>query len=310
MRKSFFQSLEAIAGANKNIFVITADLGVKFFQNFRDSCSDRFINVGIAEANMIGVASGLAMSHKNVYCYSIIPFLIMRTLEQIRVDLCYNNLNVKLLGAGGGLVYGMEGITHHAIEDIGVMRSLPNITIVAPGDMLEAQALAEESVNHKGPLYIRFARDADPAVHEKRGFDFKIGKGILVHEGKDICIMATGSMLYPAKVVLQTLKAQGITPTLVSLHTIKPLDREIIEDCAGTHKAIFTLEEHNIIGGLGSAVAEILCEKGYRGLFKRIGILDRYCSDVGGVDYLRAKAGLTPELITAGILEQKRYWGN
>jgi len=304
MRKAFFNTFTNIAKNDNSIFLLTADLGVKFLDNFRKIDPHRFINIGIAEANMIGIAAGLAMSGKNVYCYSIIPFLIMRSFEQIRIDLCYNNLNVKLLGAGGGLVYGTEGITHHAIEDIGIMRLLPNMTVVAPGDALEAQALAEASVDYKGPLYIRFARDIDPEIHKGDNFEFKIGKGIIINEGKDICIIAAGTMLYLAKLVSDALRDRGLSVSLISMHTIKPLDKELIENYIESHKAVFTLEEHNIVGGLGSAVSEVLAESKYNGFFKRIGIPDKYCSDIGGVDYLREKFGLAVKTITNSILEE------
>jgi transketolase len=302
MRRTFFETLGGIAKDDRDIFLLTADLGVKFLDSFRNFDPQRFINAGIAESNMIGVAAGLAMSGKNVYCYSIIPFLIMRTFEQIRIDICYNDLNVKLLGSGGGLVYGAEGITHHAIEDIALVRSLPNMTIVAPGDALEAKAVAEASVNYIGPLYIRFGRDIDPLVHREEGCDFEIGKGIVINRGRDICLIATGSMLYLAKLVTDGLKSNGLSSTLVSMHTIKPLDKGLVEECLRDHRAIFTIEEHNIIGGLGSAVCEVVAESRFKGIFKRIGIQDEYCSDIGKVDYLREKVGLAPENIVNLIL--------
>lgn len=322
MRKVFFETLQKIFSEQKNVYLLTADLGVKFFEDFKNLDHKRLINVGVAEQNMIGIAAGLALGGKNVYCYSIIPFLTMRTLEQIRVDLCYHNLNVKLLGAGGGLVYGTEGMTHHAIEDLAIMRSLPNMTVVCPGDAKEAEATALASVSHQGPLYIRFGRDSDPIVHEKEAkktssssspsllprkssvIDFKIGQGLIVKEGKDICLLATGTMLYPAKQVWEILGKQGLVPALISLHTIKPLDKDLILDCAKKYRAIFTLEEHNILGGLGGAVAEVLAESGYGKIFKRIGIKDRYAYPfIGSADYLRDKLGLSPEKICQTIFK-------
>ena len=253
---------------------------------------------------MIGIAAGLALSGKNVYCYSIIPFLTMRTFEQIRVDICYNNLNVKLLGAGGGLVYGAEGITHHATEDIAIMRALPNMTVVAPGDAKESEALSKASVFHQGPLYIRFGRDSDPIIHQGE-IDFKIGKGIIVQQGKDVCLIATGSLFYTAKIVSEILEKQGLKPSLISMHTIKPIDKELVQDCAKNYQAIFTLEEHNIIGGLGSAVSEILAESKYGKIFKRIGIPDKYAFPIiGRPDYLREKLGLSSETIAQNILKE------
>jgi transketolase len=303
MRKVFFETLEKISRNNKDVFLMIADLGVKFFQNFKNIDPKRFFNVGVAESNMIGVAAGLAMAGKNVYCYSMIPFLTMRTFEQIRVDLCYNNLSVKLLGAGGGLVYGAEGITHHAIEDIAIMRSLPNMTVVAPGDAKEAKALAGISVYYKGPLFIRFGRDSDPIIH-KGNIKFEIGKGIIIEKGKDVCLIATGSMLFTAKTVSDILKEKGINATLISMHTIKPIDDKLIKNCAKKYRHIFTLEEHSILGGLGGAVAEVLSESGYCGKFKRIGIPDKYLfPDIGGVDHLRKKAGLDQDSILKTILK-------
>lgn len=307
MRKVFFETLQEIFKKDKSVFLLTADLGVKFFQDFADLDPRRVVDVGVAESNMIGIAAGLALSGKNVYCYSIIPFLTMRAFEQIRVDLCYPNLNVKLLGAGGGLVYGVEGVTHHALEDIAIMRALPNMTVVCPGDNKEAEALARASASHEGPLYIRFGRDSDPEVNGDN-FRFEIGKGVWVEEGKDICLMATGGMLYSGKIVLDILKEKWLKPSLISMHTVKPLDEELVKSCAKKQKAIFTLEEHNVIGGLGGAVAEILAEAGFGGIFKRIGIKDEYSfPNIGGPDYLREKAGISPEKISRTILESLKH---
>lgn len=302
MRKFFLQTLKDIAEKDKKIFVLVADLGVKFFGDFKKIDSRRFVNVGIAEANMIDIAAGLAMSGKNVYCYSIVPFLVMRTFEHVRVDLCYNNLDVKLLGTGGGLAYGAEGITHHALEDLAIMRSLPNMTVVAPGDSKEAEALARASINHRGPMYVRFGRDSNPVV-QKNDFKFEIGKGIVVEEGKDVCLLAIGTMLYPGKLASEILKSEGLNPALISLHTLKPLDENLIKDCARKYKAIFTLEEHNVIGGFGSAVSEVLMEIRYGGVFKKIGIPDCYSDCVGGPSYLLKKFGLDPKNIANLVLE-------
>lgn len=303
MRKVFFQKLEELAKEDKNIFLLVADLGVKFFDNFKRIDSQRFINVGVAESNMVGTAAGLAMSGKNIYCYSIIPFLVMRAFEQIRIDVSYNNLNVKILGAGGGLAYGAEGVTHHAIEDIALMRSLPNMTVVCPGDAKEAEMLAKESVGYPGPLYIRFGRDFDPQVH-KGDINFKIGKGIIAKEGRDVCLIATGTMLQTAVSALDLLKKENLDPALISMHTVKPLDVDLLKECAKRYKAIFTLEDHNIIGGLGSAVAEALIENGYRGKFKRLGIGDKYCTVSGKTDFLLKSQGLDAEGVAKSVLRE------
>jgi transketolase len=303
MRKIFFQKLEEFAQKDENLYLLVADLGIKFFNNFKKIDQKRAINVGVAEGNMVGLASGLAMSGKNVYCYSIIPFLVIRGLEQIRIDICYNNLNIKILGAGGGLVYGAEGITHHAIEDIALMRALPNMTVVCPGDSKEAEYLAEESINYQGPLYIRFGRDFNPLVHKKE-INFKIGKGIVVNQGEDVCIITTGTMLYSANNILEKLKEKGFNSGLISMHTVKPLDVELIKLLSNTYKAIFTLEEHSVIGGLGSAVSEVLAENNYKGRFKRIGIKDKYSLICGKADYLLKNYCLDEDGIINTILKE------
>lgn len=302
MRKAFFDEFAKLAEKDKNIFLLIGDLGIKLIESFKKVEPERFINAGVAEANMIGVAAGMAMAGKKPCCYSIIPFLTMRALEQIRVDICYNNLDVKLFGAGGGLVYGKEGITHHAIEDIAIMRSLPNMTVVCPGDAIEAKSLAIAIADFKGPLYVRFGRDTDPVIHSGE-IDFKIGKGISVKEGEDICLIATGTMLYPSTLLVDILKQKGLNPALISMPTVKPLDKELIFECAEKYNKIFTLEEHNILGGLGSAVAEVLSEKGFKGTFRRIGIPDAYSSFVGGPEFLLEKFNLTPERMAEFIFK-------
>ncbi len=303
MRTAAIQTLEKLAAGDDRIFLLTADLGFKTFDRFRSAHPDRFVNVGVAEANMIGIAAGLALSGFNVYCYSIIPFLTMRCLEQIRVDLCYHNLNVKLLGMGGGLAYGLEGMTHHAIEDIAVLRSLPDMTVVAPGDPLEVAAIMNQSAAYLGPLYIRLGAEGSPPVHPTTP-EIEIGKGLVLGEWGNIGIIANGSALHTAKIVSETLTSRGITTTLISMPTVKPLDCELVTGCARNCEAIFTIEEHSIIGGLGSAVAEVLAEMGYRGRFRRIAAPDSYCSDIGRVEYLRQRCGLTPELVTDKILSE------
>jgi len=308
MRKTFVKTLENLAEKDKNLFILTGDLG-NFFKSFAEKFSDRFINCGVSEENMIGVAAGLALSGKNVYCYSIVPFLTMRALEKIRVDICYHNLNVKLLGAGGGLLYGIEGMTHHSIEDIAVMRSLPNMTVVAPADLQEAELLAKESLDFKGPLYIRLGRDNQLAVHETTPNatpNFKIGKGILIKKGENIALISCGTLVYETKKAAEILEKKGIKVSLVSLPTLKPLDNELIKNLSENHKFIFTIEDHNYIGGLGDAVLDILNNLSFRGVFKKIALPDEYSKYIGSVDYLYKKYGLDSESIAEFVLKETK----
>lgn len=305
MRDTFFKTLEELAQNNEDIYVLIADLGFKLFDNFKAKFSDRFYDIGVAEANMIGIAAGLSLCSKNVYCYSIIPFLVMRAFEQIRIDVAYDNLNVKLVGVGGGFTYGLEGITHFGLEDMALMKSLLNMSVVVPADPLEAQCLAKISYEHKGPMYIRLGRTGDPIIHDNMP-DFKIGKAIILNEGKGIALFAIGNMVYVGKQVVGMLAGKNINATLINMHTLKPLDVEIITQIASTHDGVFSLEEHNINGGLGSAIAEVLAENGYSGVFRRFGIPDKLNNFIGKADFLREKYELTPEKIFDNIIKKMK----
>ncbi len=302
MRNAFFQDLKNIALTHKDVYLLTANLGFKLFDDFRAACPEYFIDVGVAEANMIGIASGLSQMGKNVYCYSIIPFLVMRAYEQIRVDVAYHNLNVKLIGVGGGFTYGLEGFTHHGIEDLSLMRSMPNMNVVVPADIKEAKQLAGISYDFPYPLYIRLGRSGEPPVHSEMP-KFRIGKGMILSEGKDIAIFAVGNMVYQSQQIIKSLGKRGISVTLINMHTIKPLDVKLIRECASTHKYIFTVEEHTVNGGLGSAVAETLAEYSFKGKFQRIGIPEKLKRVIGTPDFLRKQYGLTSDQILDKVIK-------
>lgn len=301
MRTAFINTLLRRAKKDRNIFLLTADLGFKLFDKYRETLPNQFVNMGVAEQNMVSVAAGMALSGKKVYCYSMVPFLVMRAFEQIRVDVCNHHLNVTLVGVGGGLSYGFEGMTHHGFEDIAVMRSLPGMTVTAPGDPIECEAIVEESFDYKGPMFIRLGANNNPAIH-KKGTEIKIGKGVVVREGTDACIVGTGSMLRFGVELVDNLNDNEVNASYVSMHTVKPLDDLLLRDLAGKYRAIFTIEEHSKIGGLGSAVSEYLLEIGYGGKFRRIGLPDSYCNEIGNYDFLRDKTGLTPEKMTEEII--------
>jgi len=303
MRRSFFKVIEGLAAREKNIYIVSANLGFKLFDDFRSKYAGNFLDVGVAEPNMIGISAGMALCGKNVYCYSIIPFLLMRTYEQIRLDIASQNLKVKLVGAGGGFAYGLEGVTHFALEDLALMRLLPNMHIVVPADPAEAAIIARQSCSYMHPLYIRLGKTGDPPVHT-RAPALKIGKGMVLEKGKDIAIFAIGSMVYRARQAARLLEKKHLSVTLVNMHTLRPLDKDLIRACSGSHNAIFTVEEHSIYGGLGSAVGEILLESGFQGKFWRFGIAAQPQELIGDADFLREKHGLTAEKITAQILRK------
>ncbi len=306
MRTAFINTLIELARKDSGIFLLSGDLGFSVFEKFREGFPDRFFNIGVAEANMVGIASGLALSGKIVFIYSIVPFITMRCFEQIRNDLCYQNLNVKIIGVGGGLCYGSAGMTHHSLADIAIMRALPNMTVICPGDPIEAEMATKLGIYRRGPLYIRLGKSHEPEVHSNLKFlDFKIGKGITIKNGSDITIIATGNILYNTKCIADKLINEGLSVRLISMHTIKPLDKDIILKSAQQTKAIFTVEEHSLIGGLGSAVAEVLAETDAKKvLFRRFALPDRYLKDVGSQEYLREKNALSIEQITNSILKE------
>ncbi len=301
MRNAFVKTLTELVQEDPRIMVITGDLGFNVFDEFKARFPDRYLNIGVSEANMIGVAAGLALSGKIVYAYSIIPFATMRCYEQIRNDLCYQNLNVNIVGVGGGYSYSYFGATHHAIEDISIMRALPRMTVICPGDPWETSEAVRAAASLPGPTYLRLGKRGEPAVH-KLGTAFSVGKGIIIEEGKDVAIIATSTMLEGGLAAAGMLKAQGISPMLVSIHTIKPFDAGLLRDIAQRVPLIVTLEEHTIYGGLGSAVAEVLAESPYNPYFKRIGVRDSFPDTIGTQVYLRSKHGLNPEQIKDTIL--------
>jgi transketolase len=267
-------------------------MGFSVFEKFREEFPGRLINSGIAEQNSVGVAAGLALAGKIAYVYSIVPFVTMRPFEQVRIDVCYQNLPVKLVGSGGGLTYGSLGPTHHSIDDIALMRSLPNMSVFCPGDPTESELCAISSYEKPGPAYLRLGKGSgEPAVHKNRP-EFHFGKAINVRYGKDVALIVTGNLLNNAVLASESLSKDGIGCSVFSMPTVKPLDVELILSLAGVGMPIVTLEEHSIIGGLGSAISEVLSESKFKVHFKRIGIRDRFCKEVGSQDYLRSIYGL------------------
>ena len=299
MRTAFIQSLIECARADERIWLLVGDLGYSVVEPFRQEFPDRFINVGVAEQNMTGIAAGLALSGKIVFTYSIANFPTLRCLEQIRNDVCYHEADVKIVAVGGGFAYGAQGMTHHATEDLAIMRALPNMTVVAPADPVETALATRAIIEWHGPCYLRLGKAQEPVVH-KTPPDFQIGKAIAVRDGSDVTLIASGGILYNTVQAAEELARQGIQARVLSMHTLKPLDTEAVLAAARQTKAIVTVEEHSMIGGLGSAVAEVLAELGNSHVtFRRIGIKDEFCQQVGGQEYLRQACSLT----TAGIAD-------
>jgi len=306
MRTAFINALCEIAEEDERVWFLTGDLGFSVLERFYNRFPERYVNVGVAEQNMTGIAAGLALAGKIVFTYSIANFPTLRCVEQIRNDVCYHNANVKIVAVGGGLVYGAQGVTHHGTEDLAIMRALPNMMVVAPGDPVEAALATRAIVERPGPCYLRLGRAGEPIVHQTPP-DFRIGKAITVREGSDVTLIATGGMLYNTMQAGEQLTQQGVQGRVLSMHTIKPLDTGAVLAAAQETDAIMTIEEHSIIGGLGSAVAEVLAgTDSKKALFRRFALPDEYLKDVGSQEYLWRKNSLSVEQIANRILEEYR----
>lgn len=259
MRTAFIETLCELAEQDERIWLLTGDLGYSVLERFAARFPDRFVNVGVAEQNMTGVAAGLALYGKIVFTYSIANFPTMRCLEQIRNDVCYHNLNVKIVAVGGGLAYGSAGYTHHAVEDLAVMRAMPNMTVLAPGDPVETRLATRAIVDWPGPCYLRLGKAGEPVVHRGEPA-FTIGRAIPVHNGREVTVITTGGVLHAAVQAAEMLRAEGIHTGVLSIPTVKPLDEAAIRAVAQTSRALVVVEEHSMIGGLGAAVAEVLSQ--------------------------------------------------
>ena len=287
MRTAFLKTLEELASEDSRINFITGDLGFTVVEPFVKRFPDQFLNAGVAEQNMTGLAVGMALSGKIVFTYSIANFPTLRCLEQIRNDGCYHKANLKVVSVGGGLAYGALGSSHQATEDIAVMRALPGMTVVAPGDPVEAEHATRAIAAHAGPCYLRLGKAGEPRVHAGP-IDFQLGKAITVFEGKDLTIVSTGGMLPSCFEAAQALTRSGLSVRLLSMHTIKPLDTRALLAAATETAAILTVEEHSVVGGLGGAVAEYLAQESPRRVgFRIMGLPDQFCRTVGSQDHLK-----------------------
>ena len=299
MRKIFIKILTKLAEKDKNIYLLTGDLGFSAFEDSAEKFPERFINCGIAEQNMMGVAAGLALSGKKVYVYSIIPFAVFRCFEQLRNDVVYHNLDVKIIGAGAGFSYGTSGSSHFAIEDIAVLRVLPNITILSPGDAVEMEQLVLQSYKTKNPTYIRLGKNVEQ-LHNP-SFKIIIGKPSVLKSGKDGVIITTGSYLKTGINIVKKLAEKGFDFKLISMHTIKPINEKLLIKEIKNNKFLFTIEEHKIIGGLGSIISEILFKNNLSGIIlKTIGIPDEYPFITASQEYFKKYYKIDED----GILKQ------
>lgn len=294
--KSFPALLLELGEANPDLFVLSQDMGS--VGPFAQSYPDRAVDVGITEQNLIGVAAGLAARGKLAFVYGMAPFVTMRAFEQVRTDLAYNERNVKIVAVFGGLAAGPWGATHHALEDLALMRAIPGMTVLVPADLHETERAIRAAAEHPGPVYLRMG--AYLPVHD-RDYEFRIGRAIPLREGSQASIIATGTMVHPALQAHDRLKERGIQVRVLDVHTIKPLDVAAVRRAAEETGRIVTAEEHSVIGGLGSAVAEVLAEAGV-GRLARVGVQDTFCTEVASYPELCAKYGLTADGIEQAVL--------
>ena len=301
MRDTFVKTLVQLAKDDKNIELVTGDLGFGVLKPYWEQLPDQFTNAGIAEQNMTSVAAGMALEGKTVFTYSIGNFPTLRCLEQIRNDCAYHNANVKVVCIGGGFVYGSLGMSHHATEDISILRALPDVVVMAPGDLVEAEEATKAIAKYNGTCYLRLGRGGEKRIHDKIE-NFEIGKAIKVHGGERIAIFSTGAIFDEVSEAYDMLIEKGHNPSVYTFPTVKPIDMDVIEQCAKTFDIIVTCEEQNIIGGFGSAVAEVMAEmKDRKAHLVRIGLNDIYSTIVGNQKYLRDQYGMTASKIVERI---------
>ena len=299
-REAYGKALSDIVLKNDNIIVLDADLSKSTKTcDSKNASPKSFYNMGIAESNMIGVAAGLASCGKTVFASSFAMFLAGRAFEQIRNSIAYPNLNVKLCATHSGITVGEDGASHQAIEDIALMRSIPNMTVISPCDAVETAEAIKFISTFNGPCYVRLGRLAVDTVNDNSNYTFELGKGVTLKEGNYCTIIATGSMVQPSLEAAKILEAENIHVRVVNIHTIKPLDEDLIIKCAKETGKIITVEEHNVIGGLGSAVSEVICEK-HPTLVKKIGINDVF-GQSGTPNILLEHYGLTAKDIVKAV---------
>jgi transketolase len=304
MRNVFAKAVTELSDLYPELVMLAGDIGNRLFDRFKEKHPSRFYNCGVAEANMTGVASGLAASGMRPITYTITPFNTVRCLEQIRLDICYPDLPVIVVGTGAGLSYAGLGATHHSMEDIAILRTLPNMHIVCPADPVEVRLAVQDALRLGRPTYIRLGKKGEPLIHEQDP-DFKIGKGIIVREGSDVAIVSVGNMLFSALNAAEQLHQKGVSAKVVSLHTVKPLDDLLLTTIFTEQKLVVVLEEHSLIGGAGSAVLEwgnanhvdlnkLLCFGGQ----------DRFLFACGEQKEARLMLGLTAENISQQIFNR------
>ncbi len=301
MRNAFAKQITELAQRDERVVLLSGDIGNRLFDDLKAKCPNRFFNCGVAEANMIGMAAGMAMSGLRPVCYTITPFITYRCLEQIRIDICYHHVPVVIVGTGAGLSYASLGATHHSCEEMGMLRLLPGLAVVAPADAMEVRGALKAALNHPHPVYIRIGKKGEPVIHKTEP-EFQIGRAISIREGKDVCLLSAGTMLAVALETADLLAAQSVSAKVVSFHTIKPLDEAALAEVFTRFKLVVTVEEHSILGGLGGSVAEWLADHSPdKARLLRCGTADEFLHETAEQEEAREHFGLTAAAMATRI---------
>lgn len=301
MRTAYLDTLYDLAKSDKRVYAMISDNGAIVYDKYRKDLPAQYLNLGISEANMLGMAAGMANKGKIPFAYTIGAFLAYRALEFIRNDICLQNQNVKIVGTGAGEVYSALGPTHHSTEDMGGLRSIPNLVIISPASPLEVRKAVKAAYEYEGPVYLRLGTNKEKEIYTT-DYDFEIGKGVEVCSGDDITIIGTGNILVDVLEVREKLLKEGINIRVIDIHTIKPVDKDIIIKAAKETNGIITVEDHNIIGGLGSAVAEVIAESGIGVKFKRIGLMN-FSKGYGTYEQVKDGNGIGKKKIEDAVKE-------
>jgi transketolase len=301
MRNAFAAEITELARADERVVLLSGDIGNRLFDKFRAHCPERFLNCGIAEANMISVAAGLAMNGFRPIVYTITPFTTTRCLEQIRVDVCYHDVPVTIVGVGAGLSYASLGPTHHSCEDIAFLRALPHMAVVCPGDAVEVTLALRAAVQRTSGTYIRLGKKGEAVMH-KSPPAFAIGKAITLRPGADVCLLSTGNMLPVVAEAADLLQQAGIDAQVVSFHTVKPLDVDYLLQAFNRFPLVATIEEHSRLGGFGAAVAEWLADQApLRASLARFATADEFLHESGEQEHARHHFGLSAPQIAQAL---------
>ena len=299
MRDAFFEALAELAADDERVWALTGDLGIGLFEPVEAAAPGRVMNIGIAEQALVGIAAGLSYAGKLPFAYSIAPFVTSRPHDQIRVDVAMARANVKLVGVGGGVAYGYLGPTHHAIEDLALMRALPNMTVLTPGDPEEARRATRIAAAVDGPVYLRLGKNGEPKLLPEVA---PFGRANVLRDGADVTLASTGTILAETLAAADLLAADGVYATVVHYGTLKPFDGDALAEAAARTGAVVTVEEHTVNGGLGSAAAEALAERGVGATLRRIGLQDEFAFAVGSREHLLSRYGIAAADIARGAL--------